>query len=184
MIGLFAIVQGFEAARYIGVRFGAEERIRTMRAAQGISTIVFVVFILALLSVLLPATGEADNTAIFLASDQGGDLMPWLLLLAALGSQTSAIISATSSRSDMLVNRKIDQKFTFPIILVPAIALVLLVDVNVAVNLASRVFAAYFIIQALLAGLLASRKKKWAALAGFVAIGLAMADVLVFGLPL
>ena len=96
MIGLFAIVQGFEAARYIGVRCGAEERIRTMRAAQGISTIVFVVFLLALLSVLLPATGEADNTAIFLASDQVGDLMPWLLLLAALGSQTSAIISASA----------------------------------------------------------------------------------------
>jgi uncharacterized membrane protein len=56
--------------------------------------------------------------------------------------------------------------------------------VNVAVNLASRVFAAYFIVQASLAGLLASRKQNWAALAGFVAIGLAMGVVLIFGLPL
>ncbi len=184
MIGLFAIVQGFEAARYIGVRFGAEERIKTMRVAQGISTIVFVVFIMSLLVILLPPAGDADDTAIFLAADQVGDLLPWLLLLAALGSQSSAIIGATSSRSDMLVNRKVPRKYTFPIILVPAIALVLLVDVNVAVNLASRVFAAYFIIQAALAGLLAFRRQNWPALGGFVAIGIAMAIVMIFGLPL
>ena len=84
----------------------------------------------------------------------------------------------------MLVSRNVPRKFTFPIILAPAILLVLLVDVNVAVNLASRVFAAYFMVQATLAGLLASRKQNWAALAGFVAIGLAMAVVLIFGLSL
>jgi len=61
---------------------------------------------------------------------------------------------------------------------------VLIADVNVAVNLASRVFAAYFIIQASLAGVLAKRKQNWPALAGFVAIGIAMATVLFFGLPL
>ena len=184
MIGLFAIVQGFEASRYIGVRFGAERRITTMRVAQVISTVVFVGFILTLLVIFLPPAGESDGTAIFLASDLVGDTLPWLLLLAAIGSQTSAIIGATSSRSDMLVSRKVTRKATFPIILVPAIVLVLLVDVNVAVNLASRVFAAYFIVQASLAGLLARRKQNWPALAGFVAIGSAMAVVMIFGLPL
>ena len=184
VIGLFAIVQGFEASRYIGVRFAAERRITTMRLAQVISTVVFVGFILTLLVIFLPPAGESDGTAIFRASDLVGDSLPWLLLLAAVGSQTSAIIGATSSRSDMLVSRNVPRKYTFPIILAPAILLVLLVDVNVAVNLASRVFAAYFIVQASLAGLLASRKQNWAALAGFVAIGLAMAVVLIFGLPL
>ena len=184
VIGLFAIVQGFEASRYIGVRFAAERRITTMRLAQIASTVVFVGFILTLLVIFLPPAGESDGTAIFRASFLVGDAMPWLLLLAALGSQTSAIIGATSSRSDMLVSRKVPRKYTFPIILVPAILLVVLVDVNVAVNLASRVFAAYFIVQASLAGLLASRKQNWAALAGFVAIGLAMTVVLIFGLPL
>jgi len=184
VIGLFAIVQGFEASRYIGVRFAEERRVTTMRLAQVVSTVVFVVFILTLLVIFLPPAGEADHTAIFLASPQVGDSLAWLLLLAAIGSQTSAIIGATSSRSDMLVSRKVPRKYTFPIILGPAILLVLLVDVNVAVNLASRVFAAYFMVQATLAGLLASRKQNWAALAGFVAIGLAMAVVLIFGLPL
>ena len=65
-----------------------------------------------------------------------------------------------------------------------AILLVLLVDVNLAVNLASRVVAVYFTIQASLATLLAARTQNWATVAGFVAIALAMLVILIFGLPL
>ena len=186
MVGLFALVQGFEASRYIGVRFGAEQRVSTMRVAQTISTIVFVVFTVTLLLALLPP-GEGvkqDGTAIFEISNFIGGALPWLVMLAALGSQTSAIIGATSSRSDMLVDRKVPRKVTFPVILAPAILLVLFVDVNVAVNLASRVFSAYFTIQAVLAALLAARKKNWWAVAGFVGVGLMMLTILIFGLPL
>jgi hypothetical protein len=186
MIGLFAIVQGFEAARYIGVRFGAERRVSTMRIAQTVSTIVFVLFMTMLLLAFLPPPPgvEEDGTAIFAVSGLVGDALPWLLLLAALGSQASAIIGATSSRSDMLVNHRIPRKTTFPIILIPAILLVIFVDVNVAVNLASRVFAAFFTIQASLATLLAARKQNWWAAAGFVGVALLMITILIFGLPL
>ena len=186
MIGLFAIVQGFEASRYIGVRFGAERRVSTMRVAQVVSTIVFVLFVVTLLLAFLPPPPgvEDDASAIFAVSALVGDMLPWLLLLAALGSQTSAIIGATSSRSDMLVNHKIPRTTTFPIILVPAIMLVIFVDVNMAVNLASRVFAAFFTIQASLALILASRKKNWWAVAGFAGVALVMLTIMVFGLPL
>ena len=186
MIGLFAIVQGFEASRYIGVRFGAERRISTMRIAQTIATVVFVVLVSTLLLAFLPTPPGIpdDGTAIFAVSALVGDALPWLLLLAALGSQTSAIIGATSSRSDMLVSHKVDRKITFPILLVPTILLVIFVDVNVAVNLASRVFAAYFTLQASLATLLAARKHNWWAVAGFVGVALMMLTILIFGLPL
>lgn len=110
--------------------------------------------------------------------------MPLLLLLAAIGSQTSAIIGATSSRSDMLVSAKVPRRISFLVILVPAILVVIFTDVSLAVNLASRVFAAYFTIQALLAGILARRNRNWWAVAGFILVGLAMATILVFGLPL
>jgi hypothetical protein len=186
MIGLFAIVQGFEASRYIGVRFGAERRVSTMRIAQTISTIVFVIFVGTLLLAFLPIPSgiTADGTAIFAVSGLVGDALPWLLLVAALGSQTSAIIGATSSRSDMLVNKKIPRATTFPIILLPAILLVIFVDINMAVNLASRVFAAYFTMQASLAAMLAVRKQNWWAVAGFVGVALMMLTILIFGLPL
>jgi len=185
MIGLFAIVQGFEASRYIGVRFGSELRVTTMRVAQVISAAVFVVFVLALLAAFLPPIGVADGAAILEAADDvGGAPLPWLLLLAAIGSQTSAIIGATSSRSDMLVERKVPRRWSFPIILVPAVLMVLFVDLNVAVNLASRVFAAFFTIQASLALLLAYRNRRWPAMGGFGVVVAAMLAVLVFGLPL
>jgi magnesium-transporting ATPase (P-type) len=186
MVGLFAIVQGFEASRYIGVRFGSERRVSTMRVAQVVSTIVFVLFVVTLLLAFLPPPPgvEEDASAIFAVSALVGDMLPWLLLLAALGSQTSAIIGATSSRSDMLVNHKISRTTTFPIILIPAIMLVIFVDVNMAVNLASRVFAAFFTIQASLALILASRKKNWWAVAGFAGVALVMLTIMVFGLPL
>jgi hypothetical protein len=84
----------------------------------------------------------------------------------------------------MLVNQKVARKTTFPVILLPAIMLVIFVDVNVAVNLASRVFAAYFTIQASLAVILASRKQNWGAVVGFIGVALMMLAILIFGLSL
>ncbi len=66
----------------------------------------------------------------------------------------------------------------------PAIVFVLVADVTTAVNLASRVFVAYFLIQIALAAMLARRQRNYAAVAGFVLIGLVMATILIFGLPL
>ena len=185
IIGLFAMVQGFEAARYIGNRFGAEQRISSMRLAQYISSFVFVILVAAILVVFLPPAAEADGTAIFLASDLVGPALPWIVLLAAIGSQTSAILGATSSRSDMIVNTgRVARKWTFPILLIPTIALFLLTDVTQAVALASRVVAFYFLLQALIAGILAWRKQSWGAVTGFAAIGLAMATISIFGISI
>jgi len=184
IIGLFAMVQGFEAARYIGVRFAAETRISSMRIAQYLSTVVFTLLVLSLMVLFLPPEAEVDGTAIFVASEQIGDALPWLLLLAAIGSQTAAIIGATSSRSDMLVTAKVPRRISFLAILIPAILVLLLTDINVAVNLASRVFAAYFLVQAVLAGYLAQRKNSTGMVLYSAVVGLAMATILGFGLPI
>jgi len=95
IIGLFAIVQGFEAARYIGGRFAGEMRISTMRVAQVISSIVFVALLVFVLTLFVHVETDFSGSSIFIVSDEVGDTMPWLILLAALGSQTSAIIGAT-----------------------------------------------------------------------------------------
>jgi hypothetical protein len=70
------------------------------------------------------------------------------------------------------------------ILLVPAIAVFLLADVAMAVTLASRVFATYFVLQAVIAWIIARRKGNWAALAGFTGIGAVMSTIAIFGLPL
>ena len=53
-----------------------------------------------------------------------------------------------------------------------------------AVALASRVFAVYFVLQAAIAWIIARRKGNWAAVAGFTGIGAMMATIAIFGLPL
>jgi hypothetical protein len=80
----------------------------------------------------------------------------------------------------MLVTASVPRKISFLVILIPAILVVIFTDVN----LASRVFPGYFLIQALLAGLLARRSDNWWAVAGFAGIGVVMAIILIFGLPL
>jgi hypothetical protein len=189
IIGLFAIVQGFEAARYIGGRFGGELRIKTMRAAQVIATVVFVALLGAVLILFVQVETDFSGTAIFVVSEAVGDFMPWLILLAAIGSQTSAIIGATMSRSDMLVdhkvmNRKVPRRWTFVILLLPALALFLLSDITQAVAMASRVFAAYFVLQAVIAWILARRAHNWGAVGGFTGVALVMGTITIFGLPL
>ncbi len=184
IIGLFAIVQGFEAARYIGARFGKELRITTMRLAQVISSVVFVVFVASVLILYVQVQTNFSGESIFIVADEVGDFMPWLILLAAIGSQTSAIINATMSRSDMLVDHKMPRRWTFVVLLGPAIAVFLLVDITEAVALASRVFAAYFVLQAVIAWILARRAQNWAAVAGFTAIALAMGTITIFGISI
>jgi hypothetical protein len=185
LIGFFAIVQGFEASRYLGKRFSTKVRISTMRRAQYIAAIAFVTLLASTLLLYSQVRPEADATAVFAISGHVSAFLPWLLLVAAIGSQLSAIVNASSSRSDLLIEATHDaipRKYTFLILLIPASLIVVFTDVTDAVAVASRVFAGYFTIQAALAGFLAVRARSWLAVIGFAAIGLVMAFIMVFGL--
>jgi hypothetical protein len=187
LLGFFAMVQGFEASRYIGMRFSADLRVTTMRWAQLVSTTVFVLLVTSVLFVFEESQPDRlDGTTIFVASKAVAPTVPFMILLAALGSQLSAIVNATSSRSDLLIEVTkggLQRRYTFPVLLVPAITVILFTNVTAAVALASRVFAAYFLLQAGIAGTLAYRAQSWPWLAAFVAVGLMMATIMVFGLP-
>jgi hypothetical protein len=187
LIGFFAIVQGFEASRYIGKQFSANVRISSMRRAQVIASIVFVTLLASTLLLYSQVRPEASATAVFAISEHVSAFLPWLLLVAAIGSQLSAIVNASASRSDLLIeatHESIPRKYTFLILLVPAALVVVLTDVTDAVAVASRVFAGYFVIQSVLAGFLAARSRSWLTVAGFTALGLAMAFIAIFGLAI
>ncbi|MGH3481357.1 MAG: hypothetical protein ACRDQD_31640 [Nocardioidaceae bacterium] len=186
LLGLFVLVQGFESSRYIGAYFSADTRVRTMRSAQYIASIVYVLFVA--LSLILFATVKApdDVTAIFEVSEEVSVFLPFLIMAAALGSQLSAIVNDTETRTEMLaqqVGDRLRRRWTFPLFLVPAIVIVLITDVTAAVALASRVFAAYYLLQALIAARLAWRAEKWGSVGLFTGVGLVMAAVAVFGIP-
>ena len=186
VIGFFAMVQGFEASRYLGERFSGDLRIRSMRVAQAISTAVFVALIALSLLLFSTVRPVPDATAIFVVAETVSPHLPWLILLAAIGSQLSAITNATSSRSDLLVeatHETVARKYTVPILLVPAMMVVLFADVTLAVSIASRVFAAYFVLQSVIAGTIARRHRARGALAGASGVGVMLTIVMIFGLP-
>ncbi len=105
LLGLFVLVQGFEASRYIGAYVPADTRVKTMRSAQYISSQVFVLFVF--FSLILFAGVKAPNnvTAIFEVSEQVSVFLPFLIMAAALGSQLSAIVNDTETRTEMLAGR-------------------------------------------------------------------------------
>jgi hypothetical protein len=186
LLGLFVLVQGFESSRYIGAYFSAERRVETMRSAQYISSAVYVLFVAFTLILFATVTAPHDVTAIFVVSEEVSVFLPFLIMAAALGSQLSAIVNDTETRTEMLARQagdRLPRQWTFPLFLVPAILVVLLTEVSSAVALASRVFAVYYLSQALIAGRLAWRAERWAWVAFFAVIALAMAAVAILGIP-
>ena len=186
LLGLFVLVQGFESSRYIGAYFSARKRVETMRAAQYVSSVVYVLFV-ALSLVLFTTTAVPDDvTAIFVVSEQVSAFLPFLIMVAAVGSQLSAIVNDTETRTEMLeqqAGNRLPRRWTFPLFLIPAILVVLLTDVTSVVALASRIFAVYFLSQALIAGQLAWRARSWAWVVFFAGIAVAMAVVAMLGIP-
>lgn len=186
LFGLFVLVQGFESSRYIGAYLSADTRVKTMRAAQYISSAVYVLFVALSLILFARIKAPTGVTAIFEVSEQVSAFLPFLIMAAALGSQLSAIVNDTETRTEMLaglVGDRLPRQWTFPLFLVPAIVVVVLTDVTAVVALASRVFAAYYLLQALIAGQLAWRAGRWSWVVLFTGIGSAMAVVAVFGIP-
>lgn len=157
-----------------------------MRSAQYIASAMYMLFVTLVLILFATVKPPVNVTAIFEVSEEVSVFLPFLIMAAALGSQLSAIVNDTETRTEMLaqqVGDRVPRRWTFPLFLVPAIAVVLLTDVTAAVALASRVFAAYYLLQALIAERLAWRARRWGLVASFTGVGLAMAAVAVFGLP-
>jgi hypothetical protein len=186
LLGFFAIVQGFEASRYLGKRFSADEKISTMRLAQYIASVTFVVFLASILILFVDVKPKLNQSAVFEVADAVIPVLPFILIAAAVASEFSAITNAVVSRSDLLVEAsrgRLPRRATFPLLLAPAILITLLTDVQAAVALASRVFALYYFLQSAIAVLLAFRERAWGKVAAFSAIGVAMAVIMVFGIP-
>ncbi|WP_049903052.1 hypothetical protein [Halococcus agarilyticus] len=185
LLGFFALVQGFEASRYMGRQYSAERRMRTMRDAQIIATIAFVLFPAGALLLFAQVQPDLEPTAIVRIGAVASPVLPWLILALAIGSQASAAINTISSRCDVLLNlsnEAIPRRFTFPVLAAGSIAVVLVTDVLTAVAAASRVFAIFFTLQCLIALVLANRHDHRRQAVGIILVGLAMVIIAIFGL--
>ncbi len=188
LAGMLLIVQGFETSRYLGGAYPAKVRIRSMRIAQVLSGLIYVGFVLLVQPLLqfLPA-GKPDETAIITLTRHVALVLPWLLVIAALMSQLSAAIADTAGAGGLIAeetHRLLRERYAYPLLIAAAILLIWTFDIFQVVAIASRAFAFYYMMEALIAFraaqlLPAGQRRAWHSPA-FLLMALLLALVVVF----
>jgi len=155
LAGALLVVQGFETSRFLGERYSSEIRIATMKKAQIISGILYVVSVILFLPVVQYL--DLHNIQLGKIVDVTGlaaIILPFMLIGAALLSQFSAAVADTSGGGGLLCEssrRKLSSRVSYLGISICAILLVWAVDLIEIITLASRAFAFYYFLQTLLA---------------------------------
>jgi hypothetical protein len=188
LLGLLIVVQGFETSRYPGDEHPAEQRVQTMRAAQLISAAIYLVFI-GLATVLFHDGLGADVTAIVDMAKPVAIVLPLLLSIAAIGSQFSAAVADNEGAGGLIegiTHHKVSMRYAYLLILLVTVALTWETDVNGIIAYASRAFALFYMLQCVVAFIVAwhskglSKRRLRLVTFGF----LALACLLVFALGL
>ncbi|GAA4770234.1 hypothetical protein GCM10023219_15950 [Stakelama sediminis] len=188
LLGLLITVQGFETSRYMGAGYDRETRIRTMRHAQWISSVIYILFLI----LLTPRLGQAaDTQGVAGVLDVMQSVAPFLgafVLVTAAASQLSAAV-ADSIGSTGLVVELSRSRFTMASGYALAGGLALLVtwltDAFQVIALASRAFALFYAFQCVI-GIASARMRGKGGLAwqGFMAlVGIACLAAVVAGAP-
>ncbi len=151
--GLLLVVQGFETSRYLGDEYRPELRIRTMRRAQWLSGVIYLVFVLLVTPLLgMTEAGRVDETAVIDLASAAARVLGPMLVLAAIMSQFSAAVADTVGAGGLVQEetaRRISDRRAY--LLVSGLAIVLVWSANLfeIISLASRAFALYYLLQTL-----------------------------------
>jgi len=189
--GMLLLVQGFETSRYLGAEYSADMRIRSMRVAQILAGCVYLAFAF-LITPLLHSIDQAlpDETAIIDLAGHASMLLPALLVIAAVMSQFSAAVADTVGAGGLLeeeTGQRITSQFAYPLIALCAMMLVWNAHIFQMIAFASRTFAAYYLLQALVAFQVTLQRpdlhhrRAWQLMFGMVMLGLAW--IVVFAKP-
>ena len=90
LAGVLLVVQGFETSRFLGDKYKPEVRIKSMRIAQWISGVIYIVSVFLLLPVLTNVDlFNVELSSIISAMAPVAFVLPAMLMLAALMSQFS-----------------------------------------------------------------------------------------------
>jgi hypothetical protein len=180
--GIVITVQGFETIRYLGDEYTRGTRIRASRVAQLVAAGIYIVFVVVATPVMgLGTDAGADNSLL----DITARVAPWLaipLVLSAVLSQFSAAIADTGAADGNLraLNRWFHGPRPYLISGVAAVAIVLTLPTLVIVATASRAFAAYYALEAVIA--FRSSRGVMRKI-GFGAMAVLMLAVTVFAVP-
>ncbi len=186
MLGLLIVVQGFETSRFLGAEYPAELRIRTMRAAQLISAGIYIVFFLLVLPLYSYETQNDGVAAIVDMLTPVSAILPAMVIIGALASQSSAAIADANGAAGLLHDisrQRILVRTAYPLIALIAVLVTWETDVLSLIALASRCFAFYYALQCVVALLSARRRGRMLPAVGFGALAVLCACVVLFGAP-
>ena len=191
LCGILLVVQGFETSRFLGEKYSAEVRVRSMRRAQLISGVLYVVSVIALMPIVQHLDLENIQIAeIVSATGLAATALPLMLIVAAIMSQFSAAVADTagagclaseSSRGKISANRG------YLVVSVFAIILVWTADLLEIISFASRAFALYYLLQCVIAIVVSHRIHAHVVYplhrAHFTAVATILAFIVVFAIP-
>jgi len=190
LAGMLLVVQGFETSRYLSTVYAAQLRITSMRRAQLLAAVIYIVFIILMLPLLQHSRAGLDETAIIGLSAQVAAVLPVLLVIAAVMSQFSAALADVLGAGGLLselAGRTNVLRATY--LLVTGISIVIVWTANIfeIIALASRAFALYYLLQTLLAlaacRYLEHRGQRLGHALGFSVLALLLLLVVGFALP-
>lgn len=163
LLGLLIVVQGFETSRYLGDEHPAAERIQTMRWAQWIASLIYIVF-LGLITVQFRSGLDSDVTAIVRMTRPIAVVLPILISVAAIGSQFSAAVADAEGAGGLLediTHRRLPMRVAYFLILMVTLALTWETNVNVIIAYASRAFALFYTLQCAVGWIIVWRDKRF-----------------------
>lgn len=187
LLGLVILVQGFETSRYLGAKYSPETRVRSMRWAQWIATVIYLLFLLLITAQFsdgLPKQG--GETAIIDVLKPIGYLVGPLLILTALSSQLSAAVADMNGAGGLLAEasgRRFPVRIGNLVTALVAIAITWFANIYEIITYASKMFVAYYALQSLQATLAAWRNGHKARAGLFAIAVLIGVGVMIFAEP-
>ncbi len=149
------MVQVASAPPFLGEKYSAEVRVASMRNAQIISGILYVVSVILFMPIVQKIDlMHLELSQIIEATGSAAIILPLMLMIAALMSQFSAAVADTGGAGGLLnenSNRRLSCRICYVGVAISAILLVWAVDLMQIITLASRAFATYYFLQTLLA---------------------------------
>lgn len=183
-LGLIITVQGFETSRYLGNEYSAPVRMTSMRKAQWVTTLIYMVYAVLFTYSLTAPKGGLTETTIIGMTQSVAPILPVMLVVAALAAQFSAAIADTSGSGGLineLSKQKISTRLAYAILTAAAIFLTWTVDIFSIISFASRAFALYYAFQGMLAAVTAWQQNHKARSAAFSALCLLALFIVAFG---
>jgi hypothetical protein len=186
LAGALIVVQGFETSRYLGDTYSAITRIKTMRIAQIIAGVIYIIFVTLTVPTFPLLSGKIDDTAIIDLSRVITGILPIMLVIAAIMSQFSAAIADTIGAGGLIAQNsrnRLKSKHGYFLVTILAIILVWFTDIFEIISLASRAFAFYYFLQCLVSVFTAIELNKKLKSIRYVCLAIILLAVIIFAVP-